>query len=151
MPFISGEQGNKSLELKGTGEQMQFWGTGNIENQDRFWGTKESNIFFSGEQGNKYPPWEGLINVCLNTHTRTHAHTHTYTQRGLYYFSTIRQLFINSYVMSDLSLCANANTTTQLTDHVIENHQGVCKTYSPNRGPNIMLVRKNLFSTQWPK
>ena len=31
-PFISGEQGNNSLKLKGTGEQRQFWGTGNIEN-----------------------------------------------------------------------------------------------------------------------
>ena len=29
--FISGEQGNKSLKLKGTGEQRQFWGTGNIK------------------------------------------------------------------------------------------------------------------------
>ena len=41
MPFISGKQGNKSLKLKGTGEQRQFWGTGNIENQD----------FDFGEQG----------------------------------------------------------------------------------------------------
>ena len=40
-PFMSGEQGNKSLELKGTGEQRQFRGTGNIENQD----------FGFGEQG----------------------------------------------------------------------------------------------------
>ena len=32
-PFISGEQGNKSLKLMGTWEQRQFWGTGNIENQ----------------------------------------------------------------------------------------------------------------------
>ena len=31
-PFISGEQGNKGLKLKGTGEQRQFWGIGNIEN-----------------------------------------------------------------------------------------------------------------------
>ena len=57
--FISGEQGNKSLKLKGTGEQRQFWGTGNIENQD----------FDFGEQGNRYlpppppppTPREGLI------------------------------------------------------------------------------------------
>ena len=41
MPFISGQQGNKSLKLKGTEEQRQFWGTGNIENQD----------FDFGEQG----------------------------------------------------------------------------------------------------
>ena len=40
--FISGEQGNKSLKLTGKGEQRQFGGTGNIENQD----------FDFGEQGN---------------------------------------------------------------------------------------------------
>ena len=33
-PFISGEQGNKSLKRKRTGEQRQFWGTGNIESPD---------------------------------------------------------------------------------------------------------------------
>ena len=48
-PFISGEHENKSLKLKGTGEQRRFGGTGNIENQD----------FDFGEQGNRYP-WEGL-------------------------------------------------------------------------------------------
>ena len=30
-PSISGDQGNKSLKLKGTGEQRQFWPAGNIE------------------------------------------------------------------------------------------------------------------------
>ena len=39
-PFISGEQGDKSLKLKGTGEQRQFWGTGKIENQDLDQGNK---------------------------------------------------------------------------------------------------------------
>ena len=42
-PFISRELGYKSLKQKGTGEQRQFWGTGNIENQD----------FDFGEQGSK--------------------------------------------------------------------------------------------------
>ena len=37
-PFISGKLGNKSLKLKGTGEQGQFWETGNIENQDFYLG-----------------------------------------------------------------------------------------------------------------
>ena len=37
-PFISGEQGNKTLQLKDTGEQRKSFGTGNIENQDYdFW------------------------------------------------------------------------------------------------------------------
>ena len=60
---FSGEQGNKGLKIRGTGEHRQFCGTGNIENQD----------FVFGEQGNKTifffegtreqippPPWEGL-------------------------------------------------------------------------------------------
>ena len=54
-PFISVEQGNKSLKLKGTGEQRQFWVTGNIENQDfDFWEQGKMPIF-SGEQGNRHP------------------------------------------------------------------------------------------------
>ena len=31
--FISGEQGNKGQILRGTGEQRQYWGTGNIRKQ----------------------------------------------------------------------------------------------------------------------
>ena len=64
-PFISGEQGNKSLKLKGTGEQRQFWGTGNIENQDLILGNKgKCRFFFQGNKGTGTPPpprfWEGL-------------------------------------------------------------------------------------------
>ena len=40
-------QGNKSLKLKGTGEQRQFWGIENIENQDfDFWEQWKMPIFF---------------------------------------------------------------------------------------------------------
>ena len=46
MPFISGEQGNKSLKLKGTGEQRHLRGTGNIENQDFDFGNKGKCRFF---------------------------------------------------------------------------------------------------------
>ena len=57
--FISGEQGNKGQILKGTGEQRQYWGTGNIRKQIfDFWGTGEqANLF----QGNKeqVPPLGG--------------------------------------------------------------------------------------------
>ena len=55
-------QGNKSLELKGTGKQMQFSGKRNIENQDFDFVEQGKMQFFSGEQGNRYPhhPWEGL-------------------------------------------------------------------------------------------
>ena len=55
--LFSGEQGNKGLKISGTGEHRQFWGTGNIENQDFvFWGTRKQGHFFSREQGNRYPP-----------------------------------------------------------------------------------------------
>ena len=54
-PFISGEQGNRSLKLKGTGENRQFWGTRNIENQDFDFGEQGKMPIFSGEQGNMYP------------------------------------------------------------------------------------------------
>ena len=53
--IFSGEQGNKGLNIRGTGEHRQFWGTGNIENQDFVFG--EQGHFF---EGNRYPPWEGL-------------------------------------------------------------------------------------------
>ena len=53
-PFISGEQRNKSLKLKGTGEQRQFWGTENIENQDFDFGEQGKTPIFSEEQGNRY-------------------------------------------------------------------------------------------------
>ena len=54
-PFISGKQGNKSLKVKGTGEQKQFWGTGNIENQDFDFWEQGKMPFFPGEQVNRYP------------------------------------------------------------------------------------------------
>ena len=49
--FISGEQGYKGQILSGTGEQRQYWGTGNIRKQIfNFWVTgKQANLF----QGNK--------------------------------------------------------------------------------------------------
>ena len=48
-PFISGEQ------LKGMGEQRQFWGTGNIENQDFDFGEQGKMPIFSRDKGNRYP------------------------------------------------------------------------------------------------
>ena len=47
--FISGEQGNKGQILRGTGEQRQYWGTGNIRNQIfDFVGTGEQAKLFQG-------------------------------------------------------------------------------------------------------
>ena len=56
-PFTSGEQTNKSLKLKGTGEQRQFGGTGNIEHQDFDSGEqgKMPFFFFRGKKENRYP------------------------------------------------------------------------------------------------
>ena len=52
--IFSGEQGNKGLKIRGTGEHRQFWGTGNIEIKILFLGNKA--IFFRGEQGNRNSP-----------------------------------------------------------------------------------------------
>ena len=78
-PRAFGEQGNKTIyfrrtreqksKTEGNMEQMQFWGTGNIENQDFDFGEQgKMSIFFSGNTyGNKYPsptplpPREGLV------------------------------------------------------------------------------------------
>ena len=47
-------QGNKGKNLRGTREQRQYWGTGNIRKQIfDFWGKSQ---FISGEQENRYPP-----------------------------------------------------------------------------------------------
>ena len=48
-PFISGEQGNKSLKLKGIGEQR------NTEDQDFDLEEQGKMPIFLGEQGNRYP------------------------------------------------------------------------------------------------
>ena len=51
MAFISGEQGNKDQILRGTGEQEQYWGTGNIRKQIfDFWGTGERPVYFMGRR-----------------------------------------------------------------------------------------------------
>ena len=47
-------QGNKGLKIRGTGEHRQFWGTGNIENQDFVFG--EQSHFFEGNKGTGTPP-----------------------------------------------------------------------------------------------
>ena len=51
MTFISGEQGNKCLKMKRTAEQKQFWGTGNIGNQDFDFGEQEQSGLFQGNKG----------------------------------------------------------------------------------------------------
>ena len=55
--FISGEQGNEDQILRRTGEQRQYWGTGNIRKQIfDFWGTGEQANLFQGNKGTGTPP-----------------------------------------------------------------------------------------------
>ena len=64
--FFSGEQGNKGLKIRGTGEHRQFWGTGKIENHFFFcFVFGEQDHFFEGNKGTGTSPhtharWEGL-------------------------------------------------------------------------------------------
>ena len=55
--FISGEQGSNGQILRGTGEQKQYWGTGNIRKQIfDFLGTGEQANLFQGNKGTGTPP-----------------------------------------------------------------------------------------------
>ena len=50
-------QGNKGQILRGTGEQRQYWGTGNIRKQIfDFKGTGEQANLFQGNKGTGTPP-----------------------------------------------------------------------------------------------
>ena len=49
----SGELGNKGIKMRGTGEQRQFWGTRNIENQD--FDFREQSDLFQGNKGTYSP------------------------------------------------------------------------------------------------
>ena len=61
--FISGEQGNTGQILRGTGEQRQYWGTGNIKSKFSIYGEQGNKpIYFRGTR-EQVPPWEGLINI----------------------------------------------------------------------------------------
>ena len=54
------EQGNKSQILRGTGEERQYWGTGNIENKfSIFLETGEQAILFQGNKEQVPPPTPG--------------------------------------------------------------------------------------------
>ena len=57
--FISREQGNKGQFLRGTGEQRQYWGTGNIENKFSIFGEQGNKpIYFRGTR-EQVPPLRG--------------------------------------------------------------------------------------------
>ena len=58
--MLSGEQGNKGLKIKGTGEHSQFWGAGNMENQDFILGEQENKAIFSRGPREPVLLWKGL-------------------------------------------------------------------------------------------
>ena len=63
--FFSGEQGNKGQILRGTGDQRQYWGAGNIRKQISIFGEQgNKSIYFSGNKG-AGTPWEGLISILI--------------------------------------------------------------------------------------
>ena len=79
MVFISGEHGNKGQILRETGEQRQYWGTGNIRKQIfDFWGTGEQANLFQGNKGTGTPPppWEVLIYTVLHSVINTQLQRH---------------------------------------------------------------------------
>ena len=53
--FISGEHGNKGQILRGTGEQIQYWGTGNTRKQI-FEEQGKKPIYFRGTREQVSPP-----------------------------------------------------------------------------------------------
>ena len=67
-------QGNKGQILRGTGEQRQYWGTGNIENKFSIFGDQGSKpINFRGAR-EQVPPWEGLHNGFAFQNSLTNVH-----------------------------------------------------------------------------
>ena len=57
-----GEQGNKGHILRGTGEQRQYWGTGNIENKFSIFGEQGNKpIYFRGAREQVTPPRRASI------------------------------------------------------------------------------------------
>ena len=64
-------QGNKGPKMRGTGEQRQFWGTGNKENQDFIFGEQGSKaIYFRGTRELASPPPPASpCDVQRHTHT----------------------------------------------------------------------------------
>ena len=66
-----GEQGNKGIfsgeqrpKIRGTGEHMQFWGTGNIENQDFVFGEQRKKGSFS--RGTGPPPGRASLSETVS-------------------------------------------------------------------------------------
>ena len=59
--YFSGEQMNKGPKMRGTGEQRQFWGTGNREKQDFVFGEQGKKAIYFKETRESVAPWEGLM------------------------------------------------------------------------------------------
>ena len=70
--FISGEQGNIGQILRRTGEQRQYWGTGNIRKHIfNYWGTGEQANLFQGNKGTDTPPPPGRASLNTTFYARS--------------------------------------------------------------------------------
>ena len=88
MAFISGEGGNKGQNLRETGEQKQYWGTGNIRKQIFDFGEQGNMpIYFRGTQEQVPPRASHLVRCCvyagLSEQSDIHPITYSVQYRGL--------------------------------------------------------------------
>ena len=60
-------QGNKGQILRGTEEQKKIGNREHKKTNFPFFGNRKTSQFISGEQGNRYPPWEGLSDILIHT------------------------------------------------------------------------------------
>ena len=82
------EQGNMGFYFRGTGEQRQYWVTGNIENKFSIFGEQGNKpIYFRGTR-EQIPPWEGLPSV----------HGHPFLSSGLHHGNiSVQKLHVPTY------------------------------------------------------
>ena len=130
-PFISGEQGNKSLKLKETGETKAFWG--NREHRKSIfwlWRTRENAIFFQGNKGTGTTPrfpWEGLNNSSNTDGSFTMANSN---------------LVFSPYEILPI---AQENKQLGIFSYFIVKLYVVCKIESPHLGDYNEYTQHNIF------
>ena len=125
--FISGEQGNKSLKLKGKREQRQFWETGNIiENEDFDFKEQRKMQIFSGNKGIGTHPGRASVKGTEKLDKTTRSWnikvkgTNCYSQRILVSFwKHSRATDINDYVNTNMEEWIDGMTKGRTEKHRI--------------------------------